>query len=34
MEGELLLAPPADQLLRLATAPRQGDAVDEPGSFT
>ncbi len=33
-EGEMLLASPPDQLLRLATAPREGDAVTDPGSFT
>ena len=33
-DGEMLLAPPPDQLLRLATAPREGDAVADPGSFT
>jgi hypothetical protein len=32
--GETLLAPPPDQLLRLATAPRDGDPVDDPGSFS
>jgi hypothetical protein len=33
-EGEVLLAPPPDQLLRLATASREGDAVADPGSFS
>jgi hypothetical protein len=33
-EGEALLAEPPDQMLRLATAPREGDAVADPGSFT
>ncbi len=33
-EGEALLASPSDQLLRLSTAPREGDPVEEPGSFT